>query len=129
MNALSDLPYNSRNVAPGKVINSNTLDYGFDELYEDTEVDYSRSETTVDSFLQVLTGRGHSTSGRKVLQSSESSKVLIYLTGHGGDQFLKFQDNEELTSEDLGKAIKEMELKHMFGEMLLIADTCQVVCG
>ena len=34
--------------------------------------------------------------------------MLIYLTGHGGDGFLKFQDAEELTNQDVADAIETM---------------------
>ncbi len=32
----------------------------------------------------------------KRLLSDGGSNVLVYLTGHGGDDFLKFQDQEEM---------------------------------
>ena len=28
----------------------------------------------------------------------------VYITGHGGDGFMKFQDKEEVTSDEIGKA-------------------------
>jgi len=34
------------------------------------------------------------------------------MTGHGGDEFLKFQDSEELQSHDLADAVKQMKEKH-----------------
>ncbi|VAI45557.1 unnamed protein product [Triticum turgidum subsp. durum] len=47
------------------------------------------------------------------------------MTGHGGDEFLKFQDNEELQSHDLADAVKQMKEKHRFKELLIMVDTCQ----
>lgn len=32
----------------------------------------------------------------------------VYLTGHGGDEFLKFQDREELLAKELADAIQQM---------------------
>uniref|UniRef100_A0A1I7WAC9 GPI-anchor transamidase n=1 Tax=Heterorhabditis bacteriophora TaxID=37862 RepID=A0A1I7WAC9_HETBA len=49
----------------------------------------------------------------------------VYLTGHGGDSFLKFQDAEELTNVDLAYAIQTMFEDNRYHEMLLIADTCR----
>lgn len=40
--------------------------------------------------------------------------MLIYMNGHGGDQFLKFHDMEEVSSHDLGGALREMELKKRY---------------
>ena len=59
--------------------------------------------------MRVLTGRVHPATPRsKRLLSDHQSNVMIYLTGHGGDGFLKFQDAEELTSVDLADAIETM---------------------
>jgi phosphatidylinositol glycan class K len=44
----------------------------------------------------------------KHLLSDASSNIFVYLTGHGGDGFLKFQDNEEIGARDLGDAIGQM---------------------
>lgn len=48
----------------------------------------------------------------KRLLSDEGSHILLYMTGHGGDEFLKFQDSEELQSHDLADAVKQMKEKH-----------------
>lgn len=45
----------------------------------------------------------------------------MYLTGHGGDGFLKFQDREELTAGRLAAALARMR----FRRLLLAVDTCQ----
>ena len=37
-------------------------------------------------------------SGRR-LSGGVGANVLIYMTGHGGDEFLKFQDQFEITSQ------------------------------
>lgn len=60
----------------------------------------------------------------KRLLSNHQSNVLIYLTGHGGEDFLKFQDNEELTSKDMADAIETMYQRRRFNELLFISDTC-----
>lgn len=59
--------------------------------------------------MRLLTGRVfNSTPRNKKLLSNRQSNVLIYLSGHGGDGFLKFQDSEELTNVDLADAIETM---------------------
>ena len=68
---------------------------------------------TVENFLRVLTGRHESAVPRsKRVLSDEGSHILLYMTGHGGDEFLKFQDSEELQSHDLADAVKQMKEKH-----------------
>lgn len=45
--------------------------------------------------------------------------------GHGGDQFIKFQDREEMSAQDLADAVHQMHLQQRYRAMLIIADTCQ----
>ena len=70
---------------------------------------------TVENFLRVLMGRHENAVPRsKRLLSDEGSHILLYMTGHGGDEFLKFQDSEELQSHDLADAVKQMKEKRRF---------------
>ena len=46
-------------------------------------------------------------------------------TGHGGDEFLKFQDAEEMSSYDLADAFEQMWQKRRYRELLFMIDTCQ----
>jgi len=47
----------------------------------------------------------------KRLLSDEKSNVFVYMTGHGGAEFLKFQDNEEISAFDLADAFEQMYQK------------------
>ena len=47
----------------------------------------------------------------KRLLTDASSNVFIYMTGHGGVEFLKFQDNEEISAFDIADAIEQMSEK------------------
>ncbi|CAI5970384.1 unnamed protein product [Closterium sp. NIES-65] len=113
--------------------------------YRGAEVDYRGAEVTVDAFLRLLTGRHDSSVPRsKRLLSDGSSRILIYLTGHGGDKFLKFRDKEELQAQDLADAFHHMHQQHrwvgrpslfvrssrlshnqQYHSILLMIDTCQ----
>ena len=105
----------------------NTPQHSFN-LYsdDDVEVDYRGSAVTVESLLRLLTGR-HSpaVAKRQRLLSDERSNVLLYMSGHGGNQFLKFQDAEELSSTDIGLALQTMYAQRRFSQLLLLTDTCQ----
>lgn len=112
------------------------------------EVDYRGYDVTVENFLRVLTGpcltsralpsccisKIHTIIAgrhddwvprRKRLLSDNASNVFVYLTGHGGDEFLKFQDQQEVTSTDIADAFAQMAAKGRYRELLLMADTCQ----
>ncbi|PKA60962.1 Vacuolar-processing enzyme alpha-isozyme [Apostasia shenzhenica] len=119
-----DMACNARNTYPAQVFNNENHQLN---LYGDNvEVDYRGYEVTVENFLRVLIGRHESAVPRsKRLLSDEGSHVLLYMSGHGGDEFLKFQDSEELQSHDLSDVVKQMKEKHRFKELLIMVDTCQ----
>ncbi|XP_062849019.1 GPI-anchor transamidase isoform X1 [Trichomycterus rosablanca] len=119
-----DMACNHRNPRPATVFSHKNMElnvYG-----DDVEVDYRGYEVTVENFLRVLTGRlPPSTPRSKRLLSDDRSNILIYLTGHGGNGFLKFQDSEEISNVELADAFEQMWQKRRYNELLFIIDTCQ----
>lgn len=102
-----DMACNARNPRPGQVYNN--ANQHINVYGDDVEVDYRGYEVTVENFVRLLTGRTQNGTARsKKLLSDAGSNVLIYLTGHGGDGFLKFQDSEEITSQELADGIQQM---------------------
>ena len=118
-----DVACNPRNQFPARVYNSGKKSLN---LYDtEIEVDYRGLEVTANTFVRLLTDRLDSdTPSSKRLHTNEKSNILIYVSGHGGEGFLKFQDTEELSDQDIADAIHEMKEKKRFNEMLFIADTC-----
>lgn len=57
--------------------------------------------------------------------TDDQSNILVYMTGHGGEEFLKFQDAEEISAYDLGDAFQQMHEKKRYNEILFMIDTCQ----
>jgi phosphatidylinositol glycan class K len=52
---------------------------------------------TVESFIRLMTGRVEPHVPRsKRLLTDDRSNILVFMTGHGGENFLKFQDAEEI---------------------------------
>lgn len=119
-----DMACNPRNPRPATVfnnVNENINVYG-----EDIEVDYRGYDVTVENFIRVLTGRlPTSTPASKRLNSDERSNILVYMTGHGGEGFLKFQDTEEISNVELADAFEQMWQKQRFHELFFMIDTCQ----
>lgn len=62
-------------------------------------VDYREAHASVSALPSALIDK---------MGSDEQSNVLIYLSGHGGDQFFKFHDSQELTAQLLHQVILEM---------------------
>ncbi|XP_072015931.1 putative GPI-anchor transamidase [Amphiura filiformis] len=121
-----DMPCNARNPRPATVFNN--ANQHINVYGDDVEVDYRGYEVTVENFIRVLTGRlPASTPRSKRLLTDDRSNVLVYMTGHGGDGFLKFQDAEEISSIELADAFEQMWQKRRYHELLYIIDTCQAV--
>ncbi|KTW32456.1 GPI-anchor transamidase [Pneumocystis jirovecii RU7] len=119
-----DIACNSRNAFPGTVFHN--ADRVLDLYGKDIEVDYRGYEVTVENFIRLLTGRvSPNTPRSKQLLTDERSNIFIYMTGHGGDNFLKFQDSEEICSHDIADAFQQMWEKKRYHEILFMIDTCQ----
>ena len=59
--------------------------------------------------MRLLTARHKdNTPLKKKLTSNSDSNVLIYLSGHGGNEFFECQDVDEISAQDLAHAIGEM---------------------
>ena len=86
-----------------------------------TELDFRGADVTVQSFFDALLGTGP----KSLQHTDEESHLLVLLTGHGGDNFFKFQDEEELTSQDISNLLDELVRRRKFKKILFIADTCQ----
>lgn len=119
-----DMACNPRNSRPAQVFNN--ANQHLNVYGDDVEVDYRGYDVTVENFVRLLTGRTvNGTARSKKLLTDAGSNVLIYLTGHGGDGFLKFQDSEEITSQELADAIEQMWEKKRYNELFFMVDTCQ----
>ncbi|GAB7358699.1 hypothetical protein MBLNU230_g3928t1 [Neophaeotheca triangularis] len=137
-----DMACNPRNSFAGSVFNDKSRDLdlydshsskeelennpGSDAGMGGIEVDYRGNEVTVENFIRLLTDRWPASQPHsKRLMTDDRSNILIYMTGHGGNEFLKFQDAEEISSFDLADAFEQMWEKKRYHEMLFMIDTCQ----
>ncbi|KAL8793034.1 MAG: hypothetical protein Q9195_004345 [Heterodermia aff. obscurata] len=119
-----DMACNPRNAFPGTVYNN--ADRALDLYGDNIEVDYRGYEVTVEAFIRLLTDRLPAEVPRgKRLGTDSGSNLLVYMTGHGGNEFLKFQDSEEIGAWDLADAFEQMWEKRRYREMLFMIDTCQ----
>ncbi|GJJ14881.1 hypothetical protein Clacol_009150 [Clathrus columnatus] len=117
-----DAACNSRNRFPGAVFSNPNRNL---DLYGDNiEVDYRGYDVTVENLLRVLTGRVPPTyPPSKRLNTDDRSNVFVYMTGHGGNEFLKFQDNEEISAFDLADAFEQMWQKKRYKELFFMHET------
>lgn len=124
-----DMACNPRNMFPATVYSN--ADRRLDLYGDGIEVDYRGDEVSVENFIRLLTGvytlslsssqtleidlsslySGRVVEGTprsKQLLSNERSNIFVYMTGHGGEEFLKFQDAEEISAFDISDAFQTM---------------------
>lgn len=90
------------------------------------EVDFLGANVSPASFLQLISGRNPlNTPANQILPPDRQQNLLIYITGHGGDGFIKFHDKEELSYSDFAIALRDAYSAGRFGRLVLVVDTCQ----
>jgi GPI-anchor transamidase subunit K len=115
---------NSRNHFPGCVFSNRG--HALNLYGQDIEVDYRTYEVTVENFLRLLTGRVEPSVPRlNRLLTGDHSNIFVYMTGHGRDEFLKFQDSEKISAFDIADAFEQMWQKKRYNEIFFMIDTCQ----
>ena len=119
-----DVPCNVRNLLPATLYNNQN--HSLNLYGDDVEVDYRGYDVTVENFLRLLTGRQEpGTPARRRLGSDAGSNVLIFMSGHGGDEFLKFQDATEVTNQDMRETFWQMWAARRYHSVLFMVETCQ----
>lgn len=125
LNAL-DSACDVRNPYPGNIFIDTSLSPTTNVYNENMEIDYIGEDVNFMTIFQLLSGRYSSlTSLSKRLQTDSNSNILVFFTGHGGNRFFKFQDYEEISSNDISFLFNEMKLKQRFNNLLFLVDTCQ----
>ncbi|KNC78075.1 hypothetical protein SARC_09483 [Sphaeroforma arctica JP610] len=119
-----DIGCNPRNPFPAHVFNNAA--HKLNVYGSNVEVDYRGYDVSVETFIRLMTDRlPVGTPQSRRLRTDKDSNLLVFLTGHGGDGFIKFQDAEELTSQDVGDIFQQMHEKGRYNEVLFMVDTCQ----
>ena len=92
---------------------------------ENTYIDYKGGDVTIQNFIDVLLGTSDITPMSRSLPLNKESNLLIFMSGHGGDEFFKFRDYEELNTADFVSLFDQMFERKRYKEILFIVDTCQ----
>ena len=134
-----DLPCDVRNPMPGQVyiaegptysspevIHDFTTTKSVDDLYIGADIDYKGNDVTAENFLRVLTGQHlEGESAKRKLPSHSMANVFVYISGHGGDGFIKFNDYEEVLQDELAHALRDMYNFGRYHEIFFMVDSCQ----
>eukprot|EP00588_Corethron_pennatum_P023707 CAMPEP_0194315042 /NCGR_PEP_ID=MMETSP0171-20130528/11849_1 /TAXON_ID=218684 /ORGANISM="Corethron pennatum, Strain L29A3" /LENGTH=293 /DNA_ID=CAMNT_0039070691 /DNA_START=105 /DNA_END=982 /DNA_ORIENTATION=+ len=121
-----NIPCDARNAFPGQIFTTEDRRRDLFSGSYPAEVDYAGDDVTRENFVRILTDRlGPEIPLSRRLRSTSDSKLLIFMTGHGGDGFLKFQDENEILATDLAWAFADMRSSGRYDEILLMTDTCE----
>eukprot|EP01065_Artemidia_motanka_P023087 TRINITY_DN274_c0_g1_i4.p2 TRINITY_DN274_c0_g1~~TRINITY_DN274_c0_g1_i4.p2 ORF type:complete len:421 (+),score=196.47 TRINITY_DN274_c0_g1_i4:65-1327(+) len=123
-----DIAHNSQNPFPGKIFNKPTKAGvpGVD-VYAGVKIDYKGSEVSSKNFLSVLTGDASAMKGKgtgRVLKSTSKDRVFVNVVDHGAPGLVAFP-NDMLYKEDLTKALKEMQSKKMYKQLVFYLEACE----
>lgn len=114
----------ARNVYPGTAFADKDLSVSL--FCSGVEIDYVGDSVTAVNFLRVLTGNVPAgTPKHQQIFPTKNSNVVVYMTGHSGDNFMKFHDYEFISSYDMAQAFWRMHRKDRYHRLLFIVDTCQ----
>jgi glycosylphosphatidylinositol transamidase (GPIT) subunit GPI8 len=77
--------------------------------------------------LDLLRGRtsGPLLSMFRRLNTNKSSRIIITIAAHGGENFIKIRGKAVILSDELNRALWEMHIKERYKEILFILDTCE----
>eukprot|EP01054_Gregarina_sp_Poly1_P002800 Gregarina_sp_Poly_1__2799@NODE_177_length_11964_cov_73_622174_g157_i0_p6_GENE_NODE_177_length_11964_cov_73_622174_g157_i0NODE_177_length_11964_cov_73_622174_g157_i0_p6_ORF_typecomplete_len201_score15_43Peptidase_C13/PF01650_18/6_1e36_NODE_177_length_11964_cov_73_622174_g157_i044665068 len=102
-----------RNIEHGRIYYEPARWHDIYESPGQLEIDYQGANVHSNAWMTLMSGRQRSYSPvSQILQSDEHSNLFVYINGHGGNQFTKFQDFDELSADLIGEALLELKIKH-----------------
>jgi len=119
-----DIAHGDDNLFPGQLFNrpgDNPPD-----VYDGCQVDYRGSVVTAKLFLNVILGKESAIpGGGKVLRSGPNDRVFLNFIDHGGVGIVAFPNGPVLHASQLSKALKQMQQKRMFNELIFYMEACE----
>jgi len=114
-----------RNTYPGEVVLS---EYGnkLRTCQDDIDISYQESDFHNYQLLDILRGRKlNQYNGFRQLNSNKNSKIVIIITSHGGENFIKVRNFLVILSDEINRTLNEMYIKGKYKELLFVLDTCE----
>ena len=114
----------SRNAYPGEIVLS---DYNkIRSCQQNIDLSYQESDFHNYQLLDILRGRKlNQYNGFRQLKSNKDSKILIIITSHGGENFIKVRNYLVVLTDELNRTLNEMYIKGKYKELLFVLDTCE----
>ena len=110
----------SRNAYPGEIVLS---EYGnvIRTCQENIDISFQESDFHNYQLLDILRGRKlNQYNGFRQLKSNKDSKILIIITSHGGENFIKVRNYLVVLTDELNRTLNEMYIKGKYKELLFV---------
>lgn len=89
-------------------------------------IDYKEQDNHNYQVLDILRGRQMNLMNSfRQLNSDKNSRIVVIITSHGGENFIKVREKLVILSDELHRTLNEMYIKDKYKEMLFILDTCE----
>jgi phosphatidylinositol glycan class K len=115
----------SRNAYPGEIVLS---EYGdiIRTCQENIDLSFQESDFHNYQLLDILRGRRLNLyNSFRQLKSDKNSKIVIIITSHGGENFIKVRNFLVVLTDELNRTLNEMYIKGKYKELLFVLDTCE----
>jgi glycosylphosphatidylinositol transamidase (GPIT) subunit GPI8 len=94
--------------------------------HSDVNIDYKDTDFHNFQLVDLLKGRsGQMLNHFRKLKSDKNSRIVMIITSHGGENFIKVRGRSVVLSDELNRALNEMHIKGRYKEILFILDTCE----
>ena len=115
----------SRNAYPGEIVLSEYADK-IRTCQENIDISFQESDFHNYQLLDILRGRKlNQYNGFRQLNSNKDSKIIVLITSHGGENFIKVRNFLVVLSDELNRTLNEMYIKGKYKELVFVVDTCE----
>jgi phosphatidylinositol glycan class K len=115
----------SRNAYPGEIVLSEFSDK-IRTCQENIDISFQESDFHNYQLLDILRGRKlNQYNGFRQLNSNKDSKIIVLITSHGGENFIKVRNFLVVLSDELNRTLNEMYIKGKYKELVFVVDTCE----
>jgi ABC-type branched-subunit amino acid transport system substrate-binding protein len=96
---------------------------GGKNLHENTEIDYSGEQVTLDNLINVLLGN-QTDETTDVLETTGKSNIFIYIVDHGLNGSILFKNGDDLTAQKLADTIDSMQADLRYRQIFIVIEAC-----
>ena len=115
----------SRNAYPGEIVLSE-LGIILRTCQESIDINFQESDFHNYQLLDIFRGRKlNQFNGFRQLNSDKNSRIVVIITSHGGENFIKVRNFLVVLTDELNRTLNEMYIKGKYKEIIFVLDTCE----